>query len=289
VSRGPLRLAVVVGLTAAGIAGAAVASRPAWAAPAAKPARPTHIQPKMPPPPAMGEADAKAAFVAKQLMDAMGGQHAWEMIPYIRFDFVVVKDGKEVARFKHWWDKRNMRERVEGPDEKGRVVTAIFSLKDKKGKSFTDGIADTDPKNVQAILDNGYDRWVNDTYWMIMPFKLRDPGTHLQYGGVQKGKDGKQLDVLKIHFNPGVGLTSGDRYTIYVDRQTHMIDHWVMALQGQKPPPGQATWEGWTQIGPVKIATEHRMIGKPVEIRIESLSAPATMDESVFTNARVAG
>jgi hypothetical protein len=41
----------------------------------------------------------------------------------------------------------------------------------KKGKAFTDGIIDTDSTNIASIIENGYERWVNDTYWMIMPFK----------------------------------------------------------------------------------------------------------------------
>lgn len=281
----PLRFAIALAVLVS--AAAAPGRHGASAAPAAKPA--PKVAARIPPPPAVGEADPKAAIVAKQLADAMGGTHTWEMIPYFRFDFVVVKDGKEIARFKHWWDKRNMRCRVEGPDDKGRIVTAILSLKDKKGKSFTDGIADTDPTNIQNIMDMGYSRWVNDTYWIIMPFKLRDPGAHLKYGGVKKGPDGKEFDVLHLSFSPGVGLTPGDHYTIFVDRQTHLVDHWIMALQGQKPPPGSATWEGWTQVGPVKLATMHKFQGKPVEIRFDEVATPSTMDESVFTNARMRG
>lgn len=239
------------------------------------------------PPRAMGMADAKAAAVATELTNAMGGQRTWDVLPYFRFDFVVVREGKEVARFRHWWDKRNMRCRVEGPDEKGRIVTAIFSLKDKKGKSFTDGIVDTDPKNTADIIENGYARWVNDTYWIIMPFKLRDPGAHLQYGGLRKGTTGQVYDVLKLSFDPGIGLTPKDHYTLYINRKTHLIDRWQMMLQDQKPPPAAASWTGWTQVGPVKLATMHQMEGKPVQIRFDNVAAPPTMDESIFQNAHV--
>jgi hypothetical protein len=236
----------------------------------------------------MGEADAKAAAVAKQLSDAMGGQRTWDVLPYFRFDFVVVRDGKEVARFKHWWDKRTGRDRVEGPDDKGRTVTAIVDLKDRKGKSFTEGIVDTDPTNVANLMQMGYERWVNDTYWIIMPFKLRDPGAHLKYLREQRA-DGQLYDVLRLSFQAGVGLTPGDRYTLYVNRRTHLLDKWEMMLQGQKPPPGVATWESWTPVGPVKLALNHRFQGKPVEIRFENVATPATMDESVFNNAHVRG
>jgi hypothetical protein len=239
------------------------------------------------PAPAHGEADPAAAQIIQQMTDAIGGQRTWDNVPYFRFDFVVVKEGKEMVRFKHWWDKRNGRCRVEGPDDKGRTVTAIFTLKDKKGKSFTDGIVDTDPTNVKNIIEMGYERWVNDTYWIIMPFKLHDPGAHVKHIGVKRTNDGVDYDLLQLSFNQGVGLTPGDRYTLYVNRKTHLIDKWDMALQGDKGTPGSATWEAWTPVGPVKLSLAHRVTGKPVMIRFENVATPATMDETVFTYSRV--
>jgi len=247
------------------------------------------LSPGIPARAAIGEADAPSAAVVTDMTNAMGGQKTWDNLPYFRFDFVVVKDGKEIARFKHWWDKRNGRCRVEGPDDKGRNVTAIFTLKDKKGKSFTDGIVDTDPKNVANIIQMGYERWVNDTYWIIMPFKLRDPGVHLKHVRTKRTQDGIDYDVLQLSFNAGVGLTPGDKYWLYVNRKSHLLDKWEMLLQGQKPPPSGASWEGWTGVGPVKLALAHRIERKPVMIRFENVAAPATMDETVFNYSRVRG
>lgn len=277
------RVLAAAGLAAV-LAGAIAAPGPVASAPGNPAPQAARITPPARP---MGEADARAAAIAKQVTDAMGGQRTWDVLPYLRFDFVVAREGKEVARFKHWWDKRNGRCRVEGPDDKGRTVTAIFTLKDKKGKSFTDGIVDTDPANVESIVQMGYERWVNDTYWFIMPFKLRDPGVNLKWARSQKKADGNQYDVLELSFGKGIGLTPGDRYWVYVNRRTHLVDHWDMLLQGQKPPPGTATWESWTQIGPVKVALLHRFQGKPVAIRFENVAAPPTMDESVFTHSRI--
>ena len=191
----------------------------------------------------MGEADSKSASVAKALSDELGGLATWESLPYIRFDFVVSRDGKELARFRHWWDKKQGRCRVEGPDDKGRVVTAIFRLSDHLGKSFTDGLADTDSSNIANILQMGYERWVNDTYWLMMPFKLRDPGAHLKYSGVRRGDKSGEWDVLELTFDPGVGLTPKDHYWLHVNQKTHLLDRWEYKLQDMKGPPQGWTWE----------------------------------------------
>jgi len=240
------------------------------------------------PPPPMGKADEKGAAVAAQMDNALGGMSAWGSVPYVRFDFVIVKDGKEVARFRHWWDKRRGIDRVEGPDDKGRMVAAIVNLQSRTGKSFTAGLPDRDSSEVAAQVDNGYQRWVNDSYWLMMPFKVRDPGTNLKYSGVKKGADGVDYDVLELTFDKGVGLTSGDHYWLYVNPKTHLMDRWDMLLQSMDPkgPPSSATWEDWTKVGPVRIATMHHFQGKTAFLRFENVALPPSMDESIFTDAR---
>jgi hypothetical protein len=240
-----------------------------------------------PAPPAMGKADAHAAAVAKELTDAMGGQSSWDNLPYFRFDFVAVRDGKEMARFQHWWDKKNGRCRVEGPDDQGHRVVAIFNLGDKRGISFTDGVPDADAATVKARIQNGYERWVNDTYWVMMPFKLRDPGTNLKYDRVQKGPQGEAWDVLELSFDANVGLTPQDHYWLFVNQKTHLVDKWEMLLTGSKPPPSAASWESWTQVGTVRLSLLRRFEGRPVMLRFENAATPDHFDESVFTFSKV--
>lgn len=236
---------------------------------------------------ATGHADQKAAAVAQSFAQAMGGVSAWEALPYIRFDFVVIREGKEVARFRHWWDKRSGRDRVEGPDDKGRVVTAIVNLSDRKGRSFTESIADADSATLANHVQTGYERWVNDSYWLMMPFKLRDPGTHLKYSGMKQGGKGVEWDILELTFDPGVGLTPKDHYWLYVNRRTHLMDKWDFLLQDMKGPTQTATWEEWSPVGPVRLSTVHRFLGKPALLRFENVGAPASMDESIFADARL--
>lgn len=278
------RLAAIAAIAVAGsMADAGPAAKTAAKPSPVKAAAPTAKPAEAPPP----QTDAASTACVKELTDAMGGQATWDNLPYFRFDFVVVRDGKEVARFKHWWDKKRGRCRVEGPDDKGRVVTAIFNISDKKGKAFTDGIIDADSTNIAAIIQNGYERWVNDTYWIMMPFKLRDPGTKLKHVRTEEGQSGATYDVMELSFAENVGLTPQDRYWLFVNTKTHLIDKWEYILTGQKPPPSGSTWESWTSIGPIQLALARRFEGKPVMLRFENVSTPATMDEAVFSNSRL--
>ncbi len=259
-------LLVAAALTTAGASG--IAAPPAGAAP---------------PPAAI---DPESEPIVRALTDAMGGQETWDRLPCFRFDFVVVRDGKEAARFRHWWDKRRGRCRVEGPDGTGHQVVAIFDLADRKGLAFSDGIGESDSARVAAILQWGYERWVNDTYWVMMPFKLHDPGVRIRYSKPER-TSAASYDVLELSFVQGTGLTSDDRYWLHVNRSTHLIDRWDYLLTGSEPPPKSAGWEAWSRVGPVQLSLQRRISGSPVMLRFENLDTPQQFDETVFTYSSV--
>jgi hypothetical protein len=232
-------------------------------------------------------ADVKAEAVARSLSDAMGGQATWSRVPYLRFDFVILRDGKEVDRRSHWWDKAHSRYRAEWKEDDGSHVAAVVNLLDRSGKSSTDGKADTDTLLAKHVRE-AYEVWVNDTYWLIMPFKLGDPGAHLRFDHSEKKPAGAH-DVLSLTFDSNTGLTPKDHYWLYINQSTHLLDRWEFLLQGRKPPPAGATWEEWEPVGPLRIATLHRMAKGPMMLRMENLAAPATMDDALFNDPRPRG
>ena len=65
--------------------------------------------------------------------------------------------------------------------------------------------------------DRDYDqvRYVSGDvhYWISLPFKLRDPGVNLHYGGVQD--DGRHL--VSVSFGEGIGLHDGDTWRYWFE------------------------------------------------------------------------
>jgi hypothetical protein len=49
--------------------------------------------------------DPKAEEICKAMMQAMGGEKAWNSAHYIRYDFKVLKDGQPKLERSHLWDK----------------------------------------------------------------------------------------------------------------------------------------------------------------------------------------
>ena len=98
---------------------------------------------------------------------------------------------------------------------------------------------------------------------------------------------GATYDVMELSFAPNVGLTPQDKYWLFVNTKTHLIDKWEFLLTGQKPPPSSATWESWTSIGAIQLSLARRFPGKPVMLRFENVATPAAMDDAVFSNSRL--
>jgi hypothetical protein len=98
--------------------------------------------------------------------------------------------------------------------------------------------------------------WTNDSYWFLMPYKLRDPGVTLKHAGpVQEG--GATYDKLSLTF-ANVGETPGDQYWVYVNKANDRVEKWDMVLQGDPPPPVSYTWEGWEEHDGLWFPTAHR-------------------------------
>jgi hypothetical protein len=111
--------------------------------------------------------------------------------------------------------------------------------------------------SLQKLLKRAKSLWINDTYWMLMPYKLRDPGVTLKYDGEYKDSTGTVYDKLALSFD-NVGETPGDHYWVYVNRGNHRVERWDMVLQSDKPPPKTYTWEGWEEHDGLWFPTAHR-------------------------------
>ena len=225
------------------------------------------------PGPATG--DPQALELAREVDRRLGGA-ALRAAGALSFTFAVGSDGKEAAAFRHVWDLRTGRYAVEGPTDRGRV-RVVFDLATRQGRAWLDG-APQDGDAARQSLEWGYGRVVNDTYWLLVPFKLLDPGVRLASAG-ERSEEGRTFDLLALSFD-GVGLTPGDRYTLWIDRQTRRVDRWEMLLEGRAPPPSVATWHDWVERGGVWFSIR-RVVGKR-SIELRDVAVTATPPEAAF-------
>jgi hypothetical protein len=132
----------------------------------------------------------------------------------------------------------------------------------------------------KAYLELAYAIWVNDTYWLLMPYKMRDPGVTLAMAG-RETKGGDSWDKVLLTFD-GVGLTPKDKYWVYVNAKTGLVDRWEFVLKGEKTPPVPFEWKGWKTHGRIQLADDRVNPKDGTRIHFPVLDAPASVPEATF-------
>jgi hypothetical protein len=229
--------------------------------------------------PAPPTSDPKAIEIAGKVMTALGGETAWNNTHYLRFTFAVDREGKTVASRDHVWDKWTGRYRLDGTDKEGKKFTVLMNVNSKEGRAVKDG-KPLDGDELKKALESAYGTWVNDTYWLLMPYKMMDPGVVLALDGELKEGDAT-WDKVRLSFE-GVGLTPKDKYWAFVNRKTGLVDRWDFVLKGEKKPPSSFTWEGWKQSGKVMMANEHKS-KDGTRIYFPVLEVPASLPDTTFS------
>jgi hypothetical protein len=200
--------------------------------------------------------DPRAVQVADQVMTALGGKERWDRLHYLSWTFEVsVNDTLRPPR-RHLWDKHSGWHRVEGTTRAGQPYVYIENLNDSTGMAWVSG-QKIDGDSLKSLMRTAHGMWINDSYWLLMPYKLRDPGVTLKYDRELKAGNGAMQDRIGLSFDK-VGMTPGDRYWVTVDRATHRIVRWDHLLEGGTPPATPWTLEGWEQHAGLWFATAHR-------------------------------
>jgi hypothetical protein len=230
--------------------------------------------------------DPRAIDVARRAGKAMGGEAGWAATRYLTFDFVVEAGGAPPVAYRHYWDVSTGRYRVEGMDEERRPYLVLFNVNTRKGIAWIDGRPAHGAERAH-LLEEGYGRFINDCYWLLMPLKLLDPGTHLHYEGEVKA-GGSVRDRIRVTFDAGIGLTPGDTYWAEVDRRTGRMERWEFMLQGDKAKYGYR-WTGWERFGPLTLSSDKEAEDGSDRIRFVNVRASEVVDPAPFEVPSEAG
>lgn len=185
--------------------------------------------------------DARACAIADQTMEAMGGRAAWDSTRVLCWNFF--------GRRSHVWDKATGNYRL---DEGDKVV--LMNLASGTGRVFEKGVEVTDEAARKKALERAHSIWINDSYWLVMPYKLKDSGLTLKWVREAELDGARKADVLQLTFQ-GVGDTPDNRYEVWIARDTHLVEHWDYFEHRADDKPKMSTpWTRWTRHGRILLA-----------------------------------
>lgn len=185
--------------------------------------------------------DLLATLLADKTMLAMGGREAWDNTRYIKWNFF----GRRI----HLWDKWTGDVRIEAPQDS---IIILMNINTREGQVQRGNQVITD--SLDAYLKQGYGWWVNDSYWLVMPFKLKDSGVTLKYLYEDTTLTGAQADVVSLSFEE-VGLTPQNVYQVWIDADTKLVTQWAYYPDSTANEPRFVTpWAAYDTVGQILLS-----------------------------------
>lgn len=233
--------------------------------------KPKEIKPEAQPSPPLS-----APELVEATLQAMGGRPAWDASRHICFTFA--------ARRAHCWDRHTGRHRLEGQSADGKTFVVLSNINTREGNAFLDGQPVTG-EQARQYVEGAYQAWVNDTYWLLAPYKLQDPGVNLTYEGPE-AIDGVQYEKMALTFGQNVGLTPGDRYWVYINPANGLMERWAYVLQTQDPnsQPTHWLWQGWQKYGGIMLAPTRVQVGADEKIEFTNIAVRTNVPDEVYTS-----
>ena len=213
----------------------------------------------------MTESDAKAIEIADLVMKAMGGRQAWDATRCIEWNFFGSR--------KLIWDKHEGVARIDYLKEDQKAVVNTVT---KEGQVIRDGEKITHPDSLRKYLDRAYSAWINDSYWLVMPFKLKDTGVTLKYLGEDTTQAGADAHKLQLTFE-NVGVTPQNKYHVWVDKEKNLVTQWAFFRENSMEEPNFITpWEDYKQFGEILLS------GNRGDREITGIAVHQEIPEGVF-------
>jgi hypothetical protein len=215
----------------------------------------------------MQGSDPKAIQIADEVMKAQGGRKNWDATRYIAWNFFGFR--------KLIWDKYTGNVRVDYVNNDTKI---LVNINNGLGKVYKNGAEVTQPDSVAKYLKEGKEAWINDSYWLVMPFKLKDSGLTLKYLGEENTQAGAKADVLRLTFQ-GVGVTPQNGYKVYVDKNSHLVSQWAYFKEANQEKPGFVLpWQNYQTYGKIKLS------GDRGERKITDIHVFEKLPDAIFTS-----
>lgn len=211
--------------------------------------------------------DPAAIELADSIMKAQGGRRAWDETRYISWHS---SENRKLV-----WDKRESRVRIES------LTDSIIFLLDKKtgnGRVSVRGVELTAPDTLAKMIKRGEDIWVSDSYWLLMPFKLKDAGVTLKYLGEDSLRNGGLGNVIELTIRK-TNAASANRYFVYVDRSDNLVKQWAqIELTAQDKPSTVWAFDNYKKYGKLLLSADRSDGNGPGNVKVDE-----TLPNEIFT------
>lgn len=223
-------------------------------------------------------ADTAAARLFAGVLDSIAPDGGWERTRYIAFDRI----SSSGVRRSHRWDRFEGTYRLRAPVADGEMI-ALFDVDapTEGERVWLDGAEVTDGERSDSLARRAHAWFINDTYWLLFPFKWDDPGVSVRYLG-EVEEWGETWEAVELTFEE-VGLTPQNRYRAFVDPETGMFELWQYYRDAADDEPGFTNrWTDWRRYGPILLSSRREAEDGSRGVYFESLEASTEVPPGAF-------
>ncbi|MCC9136522.1 hypothetical protein ACFSKU_06925 [Pontibacter silvestris] len=204
--------------------------------------------------------------IAQQVVQNMGGSKEWNNTRFIAWSY---NNQYQV------WDKREHRYRLEE-----RNMVAVIDLVTKGGKTYKDGQEVQDPEEALRLKELAYRSWVNNSLWLVLPFKLQEEGVRLKYLGQDKTMDNSDAFVLEMT-SDSVNLTPDCKYMVWIDKELGLVTQWAFFKHyTDTSPVFTRRWTNYRNYGSIKLASDRS--NPQSDFEVFHIAVPTYIPDAVF-------
>ncbi|HOX82336.1 MAG TPA: hypothetical protein PLJ60_00345 [Chryseolinea sp.] len=209
--------------------------------------------------------DPAAVELADSVMSAMGGRKNWDKTRFISWNS---GDGRNL-----FWDKELNRVRIESLEDS---TTYLLNTKTLEGKVQIKGQTLTIPDSLNKMLSDAKGMWISDSYWLVMPFNLKDNGVTLKYLGEDTLQAGGLCNVLELTYS-NTGDKPQNKYEVFVDIKDNLIKQWAYYGNAEKETAEWIKpWDNYQTYGNILLSADRSDGAGPKNVKVEKL------DDKIF-------
>jgi hypothetical protein len=210
--------------------------------------------------------DPAAVELADSVMSAMGGRKNWDQTRFISWNSSGVRN--------IIWDKQHDRVRIESVEDS---TIYLFNAKTLEGKIKVKQQELTQVDSVRKKLEQAKSTFVNDAYWLVMPFKLKDSGVTLKYLGEDTLKTGGRCNILELTFAHAENAPS-HKYHAFIDIKDNLVKQWAYYTDENKDEANWIRpWDNYKSYGKILLSADRSEDGGPRNVKVDEM-----VDEKLF-------
>jgi len=213
--------------------------------------------------------DPQVAQIYRSILDSIAPNDGWARTRYLRFDWMIDRGDSPPVRRSHRWDVHEGDYRLEAPVGENQMV-ALFDVDAPTDgeRIWMDGEPVEDEARSDSLANRAHAMFINDSYWLLFPFKWTDPGVTTRYIPSREVW-GEEWEAVELTFDD-VG-------------ETRMMELWQHFSEASDTVPRFTNrWTDWQDYGPILLSSRRENEDGQSTIYFENLAADTVIPDGAF-------